>query len=169
MNSRFGKNYNNNYQDGKTHEEIIQPVLCSVFNDTLISSKCRYTLWDFVGNVFFYEIKSCKNHKQYPYVLLGTNKAVCNNVIFVFVFNDVDKKYYIQYDRVKFDSFRTTWVKPVGRLYKNECWLIPYDDLIEFKNTDKIDIESFDSYEIENNLRNSLIEKDNEAWTGCPK
>lgn len=157
MNSRFGKHYNINYQDGKNHEEVIKPVLCSVFQDTLVSSKYRYTHWDFVGRIFFYEVKSCKNYRMYPYVLLGTNKAICNNIMFIFVFNDVNMKYYIRYDRVKFDNFKTMWVKPTGRLYKNECWLIPYDDLIEFKNTDKIEIEI---YENEDDLRNSLIQND---------
>jgi hypothetical protein len=94
---------------------------------------------------------------NYPYLYIGTNKIICNNVIFIYTFENLPEKlFYIKYDDKLFSTFEKTFVRPKGRLYTNEVFQIPKSLLIEITDTDRISINTIDETE----LRNEIITKD---------
>ena len=153
--------YNANVLQGKDGEEKIKHVLEKCFNDVLEATKYRYNKVDFIGNNFLYEVKTFKGNfnDKYPTVIIGTNKAICENLIFIFQFGNEDI-YFIRVNFELFKTFNTTHLKNHNRLYYNEVYLIPNNKLT------KLDVNKTYSFELiesdfEKDVKNQIAKYEN--------
>ena len=135
--------YNANVLQGKDGEDKIKHILEKCFNDTLEATTYRYNKVDFIGNNLLYEVKTFKGNfdDKYPTVIIGTNKAICENLIFIFQFGNEDI-YFIRVNFELFKTFNTTHLKNHNRLYYNEVYLIPNNKLT------KLDVNNTYSFEL---------------------
>jgi hypothetical protein len=145
--------YNQRRYEGLKKEDVVKQQVEKAFEDTLIHSSYEFSNFDYQGEILFYEIKTIKS--MYPYLYLGTDKIICNNLVIIYAFDNLPNKlFYIKYDNKLFSTFKKTFVKPANRLYYNEVFSIPKGCLIEIK--DKVVIETID----ENDVREEIIKKD---------
>jgi len=134
--------YTNRYNQGKNNENTSKSFIETKFNLSLTPSKYRYSNFDFfdVKKSILIELKSVKTKYQNVYV--GTTKALTNDLLIVFLFEDTKKYYYIRYNKDLFDTFTTTWIKPPTRRYKNEVFLIPSNLLTELTDEFICDVKA---------------------------
>jgi hypothetical protein len=145
--------YNQRRYEGLKNEDVVKQQVEKAFEDTLIHSSYEFSNYDYEGKKIFYEIKTIKS--MYPYLYLGTDKIICENLVIIYAFDNLPNKlFYIKYDSKLFSTFEKKYVKPANRLYYNEVYSIPKGCLIEIK--DKVVIETID----ENELRDEIIKKD---------
>jgi hypothetical protein len=148
-------NYIQRRYEGLLKENEVKDRVEKIFDDKLEHSKYQYSHYDYAGATLFYEMKSIK--MNYPNVFIGTDKIICNNLIFIYTFENLPNKlFYIKYDTDLFSTFEKKYVKPANRLYTNEVYLIPQSLLIEITDTDRVCINTIDETE----LRNEIIVKD---------
>jgi hypothetical protein len=146
---------------GLQGEDQMKPIIEKCFNDILIKTKYIYNKVDFIGNSgFLYEVKTFKGNynEEYRNVLLGTNKLICENLIFLFLFGNNDI-YFIQASFKVFEDFEITKIKNKNRLIKNEVYLIPnhYLEKLDINKTYKFDLLIND---FERDIRKKIIDLD---------
>ena len=97
------KNFHVELINGLTKETELQPLIKQYFNDDIIKSK-PYDIYDWKGELYYYELKSrtC-NYNKYPTTLITAKKIFCNHHRFIFHFND--GTYFIEYEKELFDTF----------------------------------------------------------------
>jgi len=150
--------YNQRRYEGLKKEGMIRERVEKAFGDTLIHSCYEFSNYDYQGKNLFYEIKTIKS--MYPYLYLGTDKIICENLVIIYAFDNLPNKlFYIKYDNKLFSTFEKKYVKPANRLYYNEVYLLPKSCLIEIK--DRVVIETID----ENELREEIIKKDKRLFS----
>jgi len=134
--------YQKRYEKGKRNELSSKEFIETKFNLSLVSSKYRYSNFDFydIKKGILVELKSART--KYNYVYCGTTKSMSNDLLIIFLFEDTKKYYYIRYNKELFDTFDTTWIKPPTRRYKNEVFLIPSNLLTELTNEFNVEIKS---------------------------
>jgi hypothetical protein len=152
--------YQVNCKAGKIGEQKIKPILEQCFNDVLTPTKYRYNKVDFIGKRLLYEIKTFSGNynEQYATVLLGTNKLICENLLFIFQFGNGDI-YFLKGDYKLFNTFNTSFVKHKNRLYENEVYFIPNENLTKLNINETYNVEILDN-EHEHQVRRQVIASD---------
>jgi len=109
------KTFHQDYSFGIQQEDKILPIISKYFNDDIIKSPSKTSIYDYKGTKNYYEVKSRKNkYDAYPTTIIGANKVFTDNQIFIF--NFIDGIYYIQYDEKSFETFEK---KPFVRRYRS--------------------------------------------------
>lgn len=118
---------------GNDNEMIILPIIKKFFNRNIIKTTDKYNKYDYIDNIYKYELKSRRNkYNQYPTTLIGYDKLTNSKTIFLF--NFIDGLYYINYEKELFDTFEK---KPFVRNYrgvndiKKDYLFIPIEYLIK--------------------------------------
>lgn len=132
----------NDIKFGLKNEEIILTSLKTYWNDETIRNtkdiyNDEYFPYDFENEKgCSWEVKSRRNSKtQYPTTILPVHKVRNTNEKQYFVFQFTDKNCFIEYDKEKFDTFRTRQIR-VQRYGGNSNYYnhyeIPIELLIDF-------------------------------------
>ena len=158
-------NYENqkalNLKYGLINEKIIKPILEKVFNKILCKSIKECAIFDFydIKHRFIFELKSYTySYSKYQTVIIGVNKGLCNNCIFVF-YHEQKELYYIQYNNELFKTFKTDYIYYMGK--STLCYRIPKQYIIEI-NTNKIYKLTY--YKADYNLNKKLIDNDKKHY-----
>lgn len=132
----------NDLKFGLKNEEIILSSLKTYWEDETIKNTKdiygdEYFPYDFENEKgYSWEVKSRRNSKtQYPTTILPVHKVRKTDEKQYFVFQFTDKNCFIEYDKEKFDKYRTREIR-VQRLggnpnYQNH-YEIPISDLTDF-------------------------------------
>jgi hypothetical protein len=114
------------YSFGIEQEDHILPLVSKYFNDNIVKSPVKNSIYDYIGTKNYYEVKSRKNkYDAFPTTIIGANKVFSDNQIFIF--NFLDGIYYIQYDEKLFETFEK---KPFVR--KARCGMVDKEQLYYF-------------------------------------
>ena len=96
--------FKEDYSFGIQQEDKILPLVSKYFNDNIIKSPSKTSIYDYIGTNYFYEVKSRNNkYDAFPTTLIGANKVFTDKQIFIF--NFLDGIYYILYDENLFKTF----------------------------------------------------------------
>lgn len=97
------KVYKEELKEGLKIQELVLPIIKKYFNRDIKNTEGRYNKYDYIDDIYNYELKSRTNeYNKYPTTLIGLDK-VSDNTIFLFYFTD--GLYYIEYIKDLFDSF----------------------------------------------------------------
>jgi hypothetical protein len=126
------RSFKQDYAFGKANEEKVINLIKPHFEDSIESSDNPFSINDFKGSEYHYELKSRTNaYKDYDTTLLPCNKVFCDKHIFLFLYTD--GLYYIVYDKKVFDTFEKKPFKRRLRVdYKDKealYYYIPIDKL----------------------------------------
>lgn len=117
---------------GKEKEKELLIVLQEYFKDDINIINEKYCSYDYKGIKNIYELKSRRcNYNKYQETLIAVDK-IRPNIIFIFSF--IDGIYYIKYDELQFNNYKTEMFKRYDRGYidKKKLYLyIPIIDLIK--------------------------------------
>ena len=142
------------YYTGKRNEDKAKTVIKKAFvnaND-IRPSKHRYTHYDFYSKKMNCVIEVKTYSKFTASLLIGTNKIISKNIIFILYFSDEpDQFYFLKYEKELFDTFEKMQVRPSGRDYFNECFIIP-NNLITKIEKERTYIFNFQTVEDINEL-----------------
>jgi hypothetical protein len=98
------RTFKEDYSFGTQQEDEILPLICKYFDDNIVKSSCKNSVYDYKGTKNYYEVKSRQNkYDAFPTTIIGANKVFSDNQIFIF--NFLDGIYYIQYDEKLFSTF----------------------------------------------------------------
>ena len=122
---------------GLKNENPVKNILEKVFNISLIHSKYKFSLFDYfdIENKYLFEIKNYRySINTYTYEIIGVNKGISNNCIFVFQHEENDI-FYIQFNKEIFKTFkqRNIYYRGVGVL----CYDIPKQNLTKLDINNK--------------------------------
>lgn len=125
---------------GYDNEQLLKPVIETVFGLPLIKTLNQYSFFDFYnldGNGVIVELKSLTISNM---VFIGLNKIVCKNLLFIFYCNLKKTLYYLQYSKSLFDTIpiREPNLKQKSTTTLSYCISIAH--LTRFYITDKINI-----------------------------
>ena len=132
----MAKSFKEDFLFGTQQEDVILPKLRSFFEEDIVKSETSNSIYDFKGKNYYYEVKSRKFDRwKYSTTLLGANKVFTTNQIFLF--NFTDGLYYIEYEKVLFDSFIKKEFKRWNRTDINDkpqlYYYIPIEELLPVK------------------------------------
>jgi len=157
----------NDLSYGLSREQANLTLIQKVFQDNSISkSHYQFCKWDFVGQDFFYELKSY-TYSVTKYNFMGGNvmpvdKGLCDNMIFLLETTEENNRkelHFIRYTYDLFKTFKQSYIPNPNRSGKTLCFRIPPPLLIRIdtsKTYKQIPVISI----IEKEIRNKLIEKD---------
>jgi len=145
---------------GLLQERNNKKVIEKLFNFKLEKSKNKYCNFDFYDttHTFIIELKNYRyDYEKYKYVIIGKNKGISDNGVFIFRHeNDDNKMYYIQYNKELFKTFNTRYITYRGT---NElCYDIPKEHIIKLDLNNTYTIINF---EYEKKVIETLIMEDN--------
>ncbi len=157
------KTKNSNIEYGLKRENYNKETLEKVFQSILQHSMFEYSLFDFYNDKFLFELKSYNYSLfKYPTAIIGTNKGLCENSVFVFEFteqNGFKNLYFIQYNYDIFHKFNQRYIKSPNRIGQVLCFDIPIKILTYIDKTKSYTLTHTNTeYEIE--AFKDLIEKD---------
>jgi hypothetical protein len=102
----MSRSFKQDYAFGKSKEVEVLSSVRRHFADDVDSSVDNFSIYDFRGRTFHYELKSRTNAlNAYPTTLLPCDKVFTDRQIFLF--NFTDGLYYIEYNKELFDTFET--------------------------------------------------------------
>jgi len=116
---------------GLQREEQLKPLLEIVFNRKLIHSHNKFSLFDYYDTRkhFLFEIKHYRYaYNKYKTEIIGCNKGVSDNTIFIFQHEDKDI-YFIRYNKKLFETFNTRYISVPYRIASVLCYDIPKEYL----------------------------------------
>lgn len=137
---------------GLLREEEVKIILEKVFDTTLNHSKNKFAFFDFYDLNFLIELKSYKySFFKYPTTIIGTNKALSENSVFIFEFTEpqplekvepnvgytlqgVKQLYFIQYRDTLFKTFEMRYITTPNRFNSVLCYDIPSNLLTKIEN-----------------------------------
>jgi hypothetical protein len=100
----MSRSFKADYAFGKSQEQLILPRIRSHFSDTIEAEEDTFSISDFSGALYKYELKSrTTKYNEYPTTMIPAHKVNSENQIFLF--NFTDGLYYIKYDPVKFATY----------------------------------------------------------------
>lgn len=150
--------YINRKKTGYNNELELQPIINNVFGLNIIKVDYQYSPFDFYSENVLVEIKSLEN--IFGYVFVGTNKIICENMLFIFKNNTKLDLYYLQYDKMIFNTFQIIAPKMEMKQSLSNVYKIPIQYLTMFYGNDKIElIFNNDERETINELVNILLTK----------
>jgi hypothetical protein len=98
------RTFRQDYAFGKSKEVEVLSSVRSHFADDVDSSVDNFSIYDFKGRTYHYELKSRTNAlMDYPTTLLPCSKVFTDKQIFLF--NFTDGLYYIEYNKEVFATF----------------------------------------------------------------
>lgn len=98
------RSFRQDYLFGKNQEKALIETIKKYFADDIITNENPFSIADFRGTEYNYELKSRTNAlADYPTTLLPANKIF--NDKHIFLFNFTDGLYYITYEKELFDTF----------------------------------------------------------------
>jgi hypothetical protein len=105
------RSFKQDYAFGKSKEVDVLRAIKPIFEDDITDQDNPFSINDFKGTEYHYELKSRTNaYNDFETTLLPCNKVFCDKHIFLFLFTD--GLYYIKYDKALFDTFE---IKPFKR------------------------------------------------------
>ena len=146
---------------GAIGERAAFQLIKNVFGGTVLKTKFRYTKFDFYDETYLFEYKNRQIFSfQFPTVIINKCKiGIDRNMIFIFQY--IDKVFYIRYEKEVFDSFDIEYQKQLnGILTTDDVVHIPRKFLTEINKDSRIVLPPIytDKSDIENRI--DLIEKD---------
>jgi len=100
----MSRSFKQDYAFGKSKEVEVLSSVRKHFADDVDSSVDNFSIYDFKGKTFHYELKSRTNAlMDYPTTLLPCDKVFTDRQIFLF--NFTDGLYYVEYSKALFDTF----------------------------------------------------------------
>jgi hypothetical protein len=100
----YSSSFKKDYAFGKKKEAEILDKVKAFFKDNVEDVDNTFSIYDFKGDKYHYELKSRTNaYNDYPTTLLPEDKIFAENQIFLF--NFTDGLYYIYYNKETFDTF----------------------------------------------------------------
>ena len=136
---------------GLSNEKLLYTVIERVFNLKIKHSLFNFSSFDWydINYKYLFELKSYRySYDTYDTTLIGVNKGLTNNSVFIFKF-EPNEIYYIQFNRDLFNTFIKENIFSRGKY--NLCYRIPKHHLI------KIDINNV--YELKHNITDYEITK----------
>ena len=125
-------------QIGETNELIMKPIIESVFELNLTKTLNPYSHFDFYSENLVVELKSLTNITDRVFV--GTNKIVCQNILFIFKCNNKNDLYYLKYIKELFDTLQIIESEMKLKSTLSHVYSIPIKYLTRFFPTDKIEL-----------------------------
>jgi hypothetical protein len=138
------KSKENDLKYGLAREEILKNLLEKVFHRQLIHSHFKYSCFDYYDKRkhFIFEIKNYRYaYSKYKTEIIGCNKGLSDNAIFIFQHEDKDI-YFIRFNKILFDTFNTRYINVPYRINAVLCYDIPKQYLT------KIDINNLITYKL---------------------
>lgn len=129
---------------GLAREEKLRIIIESCFGRKLIHSKYKYSCFDYYDKRkhFIFEIKNYRySYNKYPTEIIGCNKGLSDNAIFIFQHDDKDV-YFVRYNKTLFDTFNKRYINVPYRINAVLCYDIPKQYLT------KIDINNLITYKL---------------------
>jgi hypothetical protein len=122
------------YNLGTKNEIMILPKLINYFKRDIVKTNGMYDKFDFKDDEYFYELKTRTNtYKSYPTTLIPFDKIEDGKKI-ILLFNFTDGLYYIEYNKMVFDTFEKKEFKRGYRYdindIKKDYYFIPIEYLI---------------------------------------
>jgi hypothetical protein len=121
------------YLFGKSEELRHYETIKKYFDDNIILISNPYSLYDYKGTKYYYELKS-RNHKfgYYNNTIIPVHKG---QEKMIFIFNFIDGLYYIKYKEQKFMKFEKKIItRPNDKLRNSQLnYLIPINKLKKIK------------------------------------
>jgi len=156
------KSKENDLNYGLAREEKLKNLLENVFNRKLIHSHFKYSCFDYYDKRkhFIFEIKNYRYaYDKYKTEIIGCNKGLSDNAIFIFQHEDKDI-YFIRFNKILFDTFNTRYINVPYRINAVLCYDIPKQYLT------KVDINNLITYKLksakgETKIVKKLIDEDN--------
>ena len=150
---------------GAIGERVAYGLIKNVFGGTLIQTKFKYTSFDFYNETYLFEYKNRQIYSfQYKTVIINKCKiGIDRNIIFIFQY--IDKVFYIRFERELFDCFDIEFKKPLNDIFtRDDVIHIPIRFLTEFNSESKIILPAIytDLTDIENRVK--LIEEDENKY-----
>jgi len=100
----MSRSFRQDYAFGKSKEVEVLSSVRRHFVDDVDSSVDNFSIYDFKGKTFHYELKSRTNAlNDYPTTLLPCDKVFTDRQIFLF--NFTDGLHFIEYNKELFDTF----------------------------------------------------------------
>lgn len=97
--------FRKDYLIGKTQETKVLEQINKFFKDNIKQVDDKYSSYDFIGDKYFYELKSRTNvYKAYPTTMIGGDKII-EGKSQIFLFKFLDGLYYIEKDEDLFKTF----------------------------------------------------------------
>lgn len=151
---------------GLAHEESVADKISKIFNLKLYHTKFKYSLFDYYDdkNEFIFEIKNYTYpFNKYKTEIIGVNKGISNNGVFIFKHEGDNNIYYTQFNSDLFKTFNKRYIKADYRSISVLCYDIP-KSFIKIINNENNEIHKIISYTNElNNIKN-LIEEDEQKY-----
>ena len=140
---------------GLEREDKLKYLLEKVFHRRLIHSHYKYSCFDYYDKRkhFIFEIKNYRYaYDKYKTEIIGCNKGLSDNAIFIFQHQDKDI-FFIRYNKILFDTFNTRYISVPYRINAVLCYDIPKQYLT------KIDINNLITYKLKSAKRETKIIK----------
>jgi len=138
------KSKENDLNYGLQREEKLKDIIERCFGRKLIHSHYKYSCFDYYDKRkhFVFEIKNYRYaYDKYKTEIIGCNKGLSDNAIFIFQHEDKDI-FFIRYNKILFESFNTRYISVPYRINSVLCWDIPKQYLT------KIDINNLITYKL---------------------
>jgi len=136
---------------GLSNEKIVESIIEKIFNLHLKHSLFNYSSFDWYDTNYRYlfELKTYRySYDTYNTEIIGVNKGLTNNTIFIFQHETIDL-YFIQFNRELFNTFIKENIYYRGKY--DLCYRIPKQHLT------KIDINNV--YQLNHNMNDYEITK----------
>jgi hypothetical protein len=121
---------------GLLEEMKTKTILEERFNLKLFKTEDKYALYDFydANRLYKFELKNYRySYHKYKYQIIGVNKGISNNSIFIFRHEcDNEQIYYIRFNRTLFDTFNKRFITYRGENVK--VYDIPKQHLRHLEN-----------------------------------
>ena len=149
-----------NIEQGEKAEIRLFPHFKEIFDDSLVRSTEKYSLFDFYGDDVIIELKSRNYSKdRYPTTMIGMNKInEClndkSNKSYYFVFEFTDGLYYWRFTEKRYLKCKQEWRGTNKRGYWEESLylMIPVDKLKPLNIENDVDPEGIGECERTNPL-----------------
>jgi len=131
----MSRHFAHSYKFGKEQEIKILPLIEEYFNENIEQTTGQYDKYDFISEIYNFELKSRKNnYKKYSTTMITTNKLKETDKQLILLFNFTDGLYYIKYNEEEFNDFEKYLFKREGVTADAlEHTLIPIQHLILIK------------------------------------
>lgn len=123
--------FEEDYLYGTEKQKIVLPQIIEHFQRDIKENAGQYSKFDFVDDLYNYELKSRKNTiNKYPDTMITMNKLNKSSKGLILLFNFTDCLAYIEYNPDLFKTFRTQNFSRAGFDWdKKEHIYIPIDYL----------------------------------------
>ena len=150
---------------GAIGERTAFELIKNVYGGTVLKTKFKYTKFDFYNETYLFEVKNRQTYSfQYPTAIINKCKiGIDRNMIFIFQY--VDKIFYIRYEKELFDSFEIEFKKPLNYIITMDDVIhIPRKFLTEINKDSRIILPPIymDNSDIENRIK--LIQEDDAKY-----